>query len=152
MVEATFGEAKSRRRHFYARFLADWERYFASRGVTLTADRQPEHTLPAFTRSCARFTISFTHIIGSSLSAARLRAAVWDSIFTHDLRRYWRGLYARMSDFVTLIMGPSGTGKELVARAIALSRYVPSTAESWRSCTIRSRRFIPSTSPRYQPR
>ena len=67
----------------------------------------------------------FTHIIGSSLSAARLRAAVWDSIFTHDMRRYRRGLYARMGDFATLIIGPSGTGKELVARAIAFSRYVP---------------------------
>lgn len=30
-----------------------------------------------------------------------------------------------MSEFVTLVTGPSGTGKELVARSIALSRYVP---------------------------
>jgi len=30
-----------------------------------------------------------------------------------------------MNEFATLIMGPSGTGKELVARAIALSRYAP---------------------------
>jgi transcriptional regulator with PAS, ATPase and Fis domain len=54
-----------------------------------------------------------------------LRAAVWQSIFTHDMRRYRRVLYNRMGDFTTLIMGPSGTGKELVARAIGLSRYVP---------------------------
>ena len=59
------------------------------------------------------------------MPAARLRAAVWQSIFTHDMRRYRRTLYARMGDFATLITGPSGTGKELAARAIAQSRYLP---------------------------
>jgi len=59
------------------------------------------------------------------MPAARLRAAVWQSVFTHDMRRYRRTLYARMGEFATLITGPSGTGKELVARAIADSRYVP---------------------------
>src|SRR5204862_4691843 len=67
----------------------------------------------------------FADIIGSSLAAARLRASVWQSIFTHDMRRYRRTLYQRMGDFATLITGPSGTGKELAARAIAQSRYVP---------------------------
>src|SRR5260370_742497 len=67
----------------------------------------------------------FRDIIGSWLAAARLRASVWQSIFTHDMRRYQRTLYQRMGDFATLITGPSGTGKELAARAIAQSRYVP---------------------------
>jgi DNA-binding NtrC family response regulator len=54
-----------------------------------------------------------------------LRARLWQSIFTHDMRRYRRTLYARMGEFATLITGPSGTGKELAARAIAESRYAP---------------------------
>ena len=45
-------------------------------------------------------------------------------MFTHDMRRYNRGFFRKMGDYVTLIMGPSGTGKELVARAIGSSRYI----------------------------
>src|SRR5438034_856608 len=63
---------------------------------------------------------------------ARLRAAVWQSIFTHDMRRYRRALYERMDDVTTLVVGPSGTGKEVVARAIGLSRYIPFEARAQR--------------------
>jgi DNA-binding NtrC family response regulator len=58
------------------------------------------------------------------MPAAQLRASVWQSIFIHDAPRYQRVLFERMSGIPTLITGPSGTGKELVARAIGLSRYV----------------------------
>ena len=67
----------------------------------------------------------FRQILGDSLPAARLRASVWQSIFTYDARRYREHLYDRMADMPTLITGESGTGKELVARAIARSLYVP---------------------------
>ena len=67
----------------------------------------------------------YHYIIGGSLPAARLRAAVWQSVFTHDMRRYRRSLYGRMADFTTLIVGPTGTGKELVARAIGYSGFIP---------------------------
>jgi DNA-binding NtrC family response regulator len=67
----------------------------------------------------------YNNILGSSKPAARLRATVWQSLFTHDMRRWGRALYRRMGNFPTLITGPSGTGKELVARAVGMSRYIP---------------------------
>ena len=38
------------------------------------------------------------------------------------MRRYRRRLFNRMAEIPTMITGPSGSGKELVARAIGLSR------------------------------
>ena len=84
-----------------------------------------EHLFAFFFQIRRAFDYIFAFLAGSSLAMARLRANIWQSIFTHDLRRYLRTLYARMGDFCTLITGPSGTGKELVARAIAHSRYIP---------------------------
>jgi DNA-binding NtrC family response regulator len=67
----------------------------------------------------------FAFIHGGSAAVQALRARLWQSIFTHDMRRYQRSLHARMGDITTLVTGPSGSGKELVARAIGLSRIVP---------------------------
>jgi DNA-binding NtrC family response regulator len=71
------------------------------------------------------FHFMLEYILGGSQPAAQLRATVWQAVFTRDMRRYRRALHDRMHDVTTLIVGPSGTGKELVARAIGLSRYIP---------------------------
>lgn len=84
----------------------------------------PEHLFACLHQLRRAFRAIFDCILGESLPAARLRAMVWQSIFTHDMRRYRRGLYNRMADLATLVTGPSGTGKELVAKAIAESQYV----------------------------
>ena len=75
----------------------------------------------------------FRNIVGASPGIIQLRSEVWQSIFTHDVGRYRAQLFDRMSDFTTLITGPSGTGKELVARAIGTSAYIP--------FDVRKRRF-----------
>ncbi|MGH9660076.1 MAG: sigma 54-interacting transcriptional regulator, partial [Bryobacteraceae bacterium] len=123
LSEAGFGG--SGRCPFWPEFRADWKRYMEIPGVRLPTGHEPAHTLACCYQIVRAFHHIFSNIIGSSLAAARLRASVWQSIFSHDMRRYRRSLYARMGDFATLITGPSGTGKELVARAIAGSRYLP---------------------------
>jgi transcriptional regulator with AAA-type ATPase domain len=118
--DAGFGAARGNgaaRWRFYHQFLADWGRF--------PTGYEPRHTFACFRQIQRAFEQVFRDIIGGSLPAARLRASIWQSIFTHDMRRYRRTLYARMGEFATLITGPSGTGKELVARAIAQSRYLP---------------------------
>jgi len=127
-LETSFGKEpmreKGARWTFYRDFLADW-RHFLPESVRFPTPHNPAHTFACFRQIQRAFEQIFRDIIGGSMPAARLRAAVWQSIFTHDMRRYRRTLYARMSDFATLVTGPSGTGKELVAHAIAQSRYLP---------------------------
>ncbi len=110
----------------YRFFLEDVAHFFrAASGLKLPETYTTEHLFASFYQVIRAFLEIFDNIVGRSITVARLRAAVWQSIFTHDLRRYQRLLFSRMGDFTTLISGPSGTGKELVARAIALSRYIP---------------------------
>jgi transcriptional regulator with AAA-type ATPase domain len=114
----------SRNQGFYAKFAADWRALLPDSAPFETA-RQAPHFFACFRQVQRAFHHIFDNIIGNSMPAALLRASAWQSVFTHDPRRYRRTLYQRMGDFPTLITGPSGTGKELVARAIAGSRYVP---------------------------
>jgi transcriptional regulator with AAA-type ATPase domain len=110
---------------FYREFCDEWNRFFEIPGVKLPTGHRAQHTFACYYQIVRAFHHIFEQIIGNSRPAARLRAAIWQSVFTHDIRRYRRTLFSRMNEFVTLITGPSGTGKELVARSIALSRYVP---------------------------
>ena len=123
-------EGKSAPCTFYTAFRHDWEFYFGVPGFPAQARHEATHLFACLFQVRRAFHHIFRYIIGGSQAAARLRATVWESIFTHDMRRYRRALYERMGDFTTLIMGPSGTGKELVASAIGLSRYVPFNPET----------------------
>ena len=81
-----------------------------------------DHMMAMFFQIRRAFQNIYDYILGASRPAVELRAAVWQSIFSHDMQRYRRFLYRHMADFTTLVIGPSGTGKELVARAVGLSR------------------------------
>ena len=114
---------------FWKQFLDDFNHYLVLPDQSVTGTHDPEHWFADFFQVRRAFHHIYQFIIGRSMPTAQLRAGVWQSIFTHDLRRYRRALYDRMGDFTTLITGPSGTGKELVARAVGLSRYIPFDAE-----------------------
>ena len=112
---------------------AAWRGFNDQRDYFLAPLQEKERlTLPASEHAFAvlhqvrrAFHWIFNCFIGDSVPATRLRAAVWESIFTHSLSRYLRILYSQMHNFAVLVTGPSGAGKELVAQAIGRSQYRP---------------------------
>ena len=120
------GEAAGVYRAPYFREFADEAGRLLRRPGVSFLDECPSEALFAFFFQVRR---AFVHIhrtlVGASRPMAQLRATIWQSVFTHDMRRYRRSLFARMGEITTLITGESGTGKELVAQALALSRHLP---------------------------
>jgi hypothetical protein len=110
---------------FYPRFFSDWQQLFTNTPLVQQQQFIAEHMFALFFQIRRAFHFIFRAILGTSSAASVLRMAVWQSIFSHDMRRYQRSLYQRIHEVSTLILGESGTGKELVASAIGLARYIP---------------------------
>ncbi len=114
---------------FHPQFVAEATHYFQIGEQSLMGRREIDHIFAVFFQIRRAFHHIFQFIVGATAPVVGLRARVWESIFTHDLRRYRRSLHQQMGQIATLIIGPSGTGKELAARAIGLSRYIPFDTE-----------------------
>jgi Sigma-54 interaction domain len=75
-------------------------------------------------------------VSGNSEAIVKLRKRLWNNIFTFNPEWYLNYLCNRMEDFSLLLLGETGTGKSLVAKAIGCSGYIPFEATS--------RRFVES--------
>ncbi|MCA9435567.1 MAG: sigma-54-dependent Fis family transcriptional regulator [Candidatus Omnitrophica bacterium] len=73
-----------------------------------------------------------SRVVGDSESVIRLRCSIWEAIFTRRLLWSFQYLKDRMSNFSTLILGPSGTGKDLVAEFIGKSQFIPFNPDTLR--------------------
>jgi DNA-binding NtrC family response regulator len=138
VVDEERGQAGSRRVRAYDRYRKDFVHFLRIPGVAFPTESDPVHMWALGYQARRAFHHTFRQIYGGSMPAAKLRADVWQSIFTRSASRYRRVLYDQMADIPTLIMGESGTGKELVARAIGFSRYIPfneKTKSFTESCT-----------------
>jgi DNA-binding NtrC family response regulator len=121
--------APRRPARFYEAFAQDARTYLQPTREPAASTQEVAHLFAGLWQVERAFVNIFQNIVGSSPSIARLRASVWESVFTINFERYRQGLFQSMHQITTLITGPSGTGKELVAQAIAASGYIPFDAD-----------------------
>ncbi len=88
------------------------------------------------------FYFIYRSLGGQSESMRHLREALWNNIFTHDMRGFDAALWNRMEDFSTLLLGETGTGKGQAAAAIGRSAFIPYLPQSHRFAANFTETFI----------
>jgi hypothetical protein len=126
---AELADRPTARPEAWAEFSSAHERLL---GATGAAVDEPAHLFACIYQVRRAFVSIFETLAGGSAPAAELRAAAWRSVFGARPDRYRQQLYRVLPRVPTLVTGPTGTGKELVARAIGLAGYIPFDADEER--------------------
>lgn len=132
-------------------FLKSLKHWVDIEGYEIPNCQQPEHVYACLHQVNRAFFNIFHCVLGHSWPICKLRARIWESIFTHDMRRSRNTLYRSMNEVTTLITGPTGTGKELVARAVGLSQHVPFDPQRKQFEDVESDRFFPLNLSAFSP-
>ncbi len=135
----------------YARYLEKFNELMRVPAKGCACQFRAEHLFACCYQVTRAFQGIYRSIIGLSPCMIDLRAKVWESIFTHDMRAYQLELYDKMGDIATLIIGASGTGKERVAQAIAQARYLPFSAANKRFADVPQNLFSTTVLSAFSP-
>jgi len=106
------------------------------------AEERAERFFSFFFQLRRAFFFILDGLAGECDSMRRLREALWNNVFTHDMRGYEAALWSRMEDFSTLLLGETGTGKGQAAAAIGRSEYIPYQAAQRRFAASFAETFI----------
>jgi len=98
---------------------------------------KPAHIFSCFYQLRRAFLCLFNDIVGWSAPLRALRVRV------KDMLSYQQWMHESVGRFPTLILGPTGSGKEIVARAIGLSRFIPYDSRSGQFASNPKKSFCP---------
>src|SRR5688572_3788249 len=105
-------------------------------------EERATHYFAMFFQLRRAFYFILASLAGECDSMRRLRQALWNNVFTHDMRGYDASLWSRMEDFSTLLLGETGTGKGSAAAAIGRSEFIPYVASQRRFAANFAESFI----------
>ncbi|MDD9942943.1 MAG: sigma 54-interacting transcriptional regulator [Myxococcales bacterium] len=133
LAQATAVGGLTRRRvSSYRLFEQEAERLLRLPGQAFSLATELPHLFAMmFQQRRARYLLD-AEIVGHARVVSELRANLWASLFTHDLRRYGESLFDHMDSLPTLLGGPDCALRSRAARVLALGRYIPFDAQELR--------------------